>query len=235
MLLAHAPAGYLLTRFLSRTVFKNSINPERTERLYQIVIAAGLLGSILPDFDFIYHIFIDSDRTPHHMYITHTPVFWMILLSISIICGKLFKKPDFVIITVTGCAAAILHLVCDTLTGEIYWLYPLSNRGFNLFSVSDIHIWWVQNYISHWTFLVEIAICTIAMVVFLRIKETINDLLHVVKHSTRLRSILVRISVCITGVILVILVGSQRFDIDNRIVKKIVFLKQRVLIATTNL
>jgi inner membrane protein len=235
MLLAHAPAGYLLTRILSRTIFKNSINPERTERLYQRVIAIGLLGSILPDFDFIYHIFIDSDRTPHHMYITHMPVFWLILLSISIICGKLFKKPDVAVITVIGCAAAILHLVCDTITGEIYWLYPLSSRGFNLFSVSDVHVWWVQNYISHWTFLVEIAISTIAMVVFLRIKETINDLVHIVNHSAKLRSIIVRLTVCITGVMLVILIGSQRFDIDNRIFKKIIFLKQKILIATTKL
>jgi hypothetical protein len=139
------------------------------------------------------------------------------------------------VITVIGCAAAILHLVCDTITGEIYWLYPLSSRGFNLFSVSDVHVWWVQNYISHWTFLVEIAISTIAMVVFLRIKETINDLVHIVNHSAKLRSIIVRLTVCITGVMLVILIGSQRFDIDNRIFKKIIFLKQKILIATTKL
>jgi inner membrane protein len=229
MLLAHAPAGYLLTRFLTRTIFKNSIDPKRSDQFYQIIITAGVIGAILPDFDFIYNLFFDSNRTPHHHYITHLPIFWVTLMLLSTIVGMLLKIPKFTITAVTGGASALLHLACDTITGDIYWLYPLSDRGFNIFAVSDVHLWWVQNYLSHWTFLIEIGITFIAMVVFLRVKETVSDLMNLLRQSARLRAILVRFTVCITTVVLIILVGSIRFDIDRRIMKKMIAIKHRVL------
>lgn len=221
MLLAHAPAGYLLTRFLTRTVFKKSIDPERSNRFYQAVMFAGLIGAILPDVDFIYHLFFDPNKTPHHSYITHMPILWISLTVLSIVTGKLFKNSNFTIVSVTACLSALLHLVCDTITGVIYWLYPLNNKAFNVFSVSDIHIWWVQNYLSHWTFLIEIAIVFLAMVIFLRVKETAAYLMFLFRRSVRLRGILMRMTVCFTAIVIILLVGLVRFDIDKKILKKL--------------
>ena len=172
MLIAHAPAGYLLTRALARTVFKRVVDPVRSNHGYQAMMAAGILGGIFPDFDFIYHIFIDSDRTPHHSYLTHFPLFWIALLGIALLAGRAGRFRKWLPVTVTFCSSAILHLVFDTLTGVVYWLAPFSHTGLNIYDVSDIHVWWVENYLYHWTFLVEIGIVVAAGVIFLRIRET---------------------------------------------------------------
>lgn len=229
MLLAHVPAGYLLTRILSRTIFKESIDPKRSDRLYQIVMFAGLIGAILPDVDFIYHLFFDPNRTPHHSYITHMPILWISLTVLSIFIGKIFKIPNFTIVSVTACLSALLHLVCDTITGVIYWLYPLSSKDFNVFSVSDVHIWWVQNYLSHWTFLIEIAIVFFALVIFLRVRETAAYLMSIFRRSGRFRGIVMRLTVCFTAIVIIVLVGSLRFDIDNRILNKLSAVKIRII------
>ncbi len=229
MLIAHAPAGYLLTRVLARTFFKHVVDPVRSNRLYQAMIAAGMLGGIAPDFDFIYHIFIDSDRTPHHTYLTHWPIFWLALLGVALLSGRVERIRKWMPVAVVFCAAALLHLVCDTLTGVVYWLAPFSAAGFNVFKVADVHLWWVENYTSHWTFLIEIAIVMSAGVIFLRVKETTLYILHHFRSHEKLRQIAVRMVVCTVGLIIVVLVGSMKFNIDNKIIRKVKELKHRVV------
>lgn len=235
MLLAHAPAGYLLTRILTRTAFKDTVDPKRSDRLYQLVMAAGLIGSIIPDFDFIYKIFFDASHASHHSYITHIPFYWILLTVASIATGKIFKRKKAAVIAVTGCMAALLHLVCDTITAEIYWLYPFVDKGYNLFKVSDVHIWWVQNYLDHWTFLIEIAIIAVAGLFFLRIRESIEYFFFLLKHSVRFRAIVVRLTVFITAISLIYFVGTVRFNLHQRIMQKIVTLKYKVLTAASSL
>ncbi|HEX3020718.1 MAG TPA: metal-dependent hydrolase [Chitinispirillaceae bacterium] len=228
MLIAHAPAGYLLTRLLSRTLFKNKIIPKRSDRLYQQLMFAGIIGAILPDFDFFYHFFMDPNKISHHSYISHMPVFWFSLMCILILTGNILKNNKISTISVILCSSAMLHLVCDTITGKIYWLYPLSSRGFNLFAVSDIHIWWVHNYMYHWTFLIEIAIVACAMVIFLRVKETASDIIEIYKINRKFRAIMLRVGVCTIGLVVIVVVGSLRFNVDKKIYRKAIELKHRV-------
>jgi inner membrane protein len=228
MIIAHGPAGYLLTKFFAKTILRKSIPEGTSSRRYNTLILAGIIGGIMPDFDFAYHVFIDSDRTPHHAYITHMPVFWISLIILSVIAGRLFKKPYFSAISIAMYGAALLHLVCDTLTGEIYWLYPFSMHPFNVFSVHGTYIWWVHNYMYHWTFLIEIAIVTAAMVVFLRIPETIRYLFTIIQNDRKLQLMLVRLTVCMIGISMIILIGSIKFDFDNRVIQKVIKLKHYV-------
>ncbi len=229
MLLAHAPAGYLLGRILSRTVFKDRIPPERSDSFYRNLILAGMIGGILPDIDFIYHIFIDSDKTPHHSYITHMPVFWLALMSVFLFIYFFKKSSSKLPVLITLCSGALLHLVCDTITGIVFWFYPLSKKGYNLFDVSDTHIWWVHNYMYHWTFLIEIAIIVTAMAIFLRVRETAVYIAGLFRNDRKLRLIAMPIIVCLIGVFFIILVGSLRFNIDNKIFHKLLKLKHRVV------
>jgi hypothetical protein len=224
MIIAHGPAGYLLTKLFTSTLFHNSINPLHDSKRYNLLILAGIIGGIMPDFDFVYHIFIDSDRTPHHSYITHMPFFWICMMSLMVITGRLLKKPFFSAVSITMCSAALLHLILDTLTGEIYWLYPFSLHPFNVFAVHGTYIWWVHNYMYHWTFLIEVSTVTIAMVVFLRIPETIRHLLIIVQKDKILQAILVRSA----GITLILLIGSIKFDFDNRVLQKVIKLKHYV-------
>ncbi|MBN1578751.1 MAG: metal-dependent hydrolase [Chitinispirillaceae bacterium] len=229
MLIAHAPAGYLLTRLLSRTLFKDIVLPQRTNRFYQILMCAGILGGIFPDFDFIYHIFIDSDHTSHHSYLTHLPMFWLSVWLILFAIGRMRKDRRFVAVATTFCASVMLHLVFDTITGKIYWLYPFVRTGVNVFKVADVHIWWVHNYTHHWTFLIEIVIIAAAMIIFLRVKETIGVIAEPLRRNRKLRLVSLRLTVCALGVSVVMIVGSMRFSIDNRIVHKVKQLKQYIV------
>ncbi|NLD93855.1 MAG: hypothetical protein GX639_14455 [Fibrobacter sp.] len=228
MIIAHGPAGYLLTKIFTTTILRNSIGSITNSRRYNLLILAGIVGGIMPDFDFIYHIFIDSDRTPHHSYITHMPIFWICMMSLLGITGKMLKKPWFSTVTITMCSAALLHLICDTITGTIYWLYPFNMHPFNVFTVSGKYIWWVHNYIYHWTFLIEITIVTIAMAVFLQIPKTIRYLLTIIRRDKTLQKIFIRLGVCALGITLIILIGSIKFDFDNRVFQKIIKLKHYI-------
>ncbi|MBN2038011.1 MAG: metal-dependent hydrolase [Chitinispirillaceae bacterium] len=229
MLIAHAPAGYLLTRLLSRTLFKNSVLPQRQNRLYRHMIVAGVLGSIIPDFDFIYHIFIDSADTSHHSYLTHMPVFWLGIWIVLSGIGLIRKNRHLIMIATVFSINALAHLALDTITGEIHWFYPVSAIGINLFKVADVHIWWVHNFMYHWTFLIEILIVASAMIVFLRVRETVSDVVHLFLNHKKLRALALRLAVCSVGIAAIILIGSMKFSIDNRAAEKVMQLKQYIV------
>ncbi len=229
MLIAHAPAGYLLTRIITRLFLRDTVIPERSDPVYRKLMIGGIIGGILPDFDFIYHIFIDSDRTSHHGYWTHMPFFWLAVWLMCFAAGRLSKNGTFTAIISVTCLSALLHLVCDTLTGVIYWFYPFSDRGVNVFRVADMHVWWVRNYIHHWTFLVEIGITAAAMIVFLRIREVVTELTLLFRRNEKIRSLVLRLAICGAGIAVIVFVGSMRFDIDNRFVKKIRQLKHHIV------
>ena len=234
MLLAHAPAGYLLTRFLSRTVYKNKVVPERSNPLYRKMMIAGIIGGILPDFDFIYHIFVGSAQTSHHAYWTHMPFFWLIIMGILFLTGEILKKKRFQMVASVLCVSALVHLMLDTLTGVIYWFYPLSSKGLNIFTITDVHVWWVENFMYHWTFLIEITIVTAAGIIFLRVRETALYIAELFRRHEKLREATFRIGVCMFGLLVVTGVGSLRFNIDNRIVNKIILLKQHIVRTAFN-
>ena len=229
MLVAHAPAGYLLGRVLSRTLLRDTFQPEQKKRLHRYLMTAAVLGGIFPDFDFFYHIVIDSSQTPHHSYFTHMPVFWLATWFMLTGMGMILRNRAFIAVTTAFCLSALLHLALDTLTGVIYWFYPLSARGVNVFKVADVHRWWVENYTHHWTFIIEIIITTTAMAVFLRVRETFADIADLFRRHKNLRALSLRLAACALGIAVIALVGSLKFSIDNRAIAKAAKLKRAVV------
>jgi hypothetical protein len=134
----------------------------------------------------------------------------------------------FLAVTTVFCASAMLHLVFDTLTGKVYWFLPLSTAGVNVFKVADVHVWWVKNYLYHWTFLFEIVIAGAAMVIFLRVKETAALVADLFRRDAKLRHATLRVVVCLLGIGLIALAGAMRFSIDNKVFHKAINLKHRV-------
>lgn len=69
MITAHLPAGYVTGRcFASR-------GP---------VLAAALLGGILPDFDLIWFYWIEHRAFHHHAYWVHIPLFWTVVAALCL-------------------------------------------------------------------------------------------------------------------------------------------------------
>jgi inner membrane protein len=228
MLIAHAPAGYLLARLFSRTMSKEIEHSDGKDRWRHTFIAAGILGGIFPDLDLIYQFFFDPFVDSHHSYVTHLPVFWLAAWCVLFCIGTGLRNRSFIALSTIFCLSAGLHLALDTLTGVIYWFYPISGKGLNLFKVADVHVWWVHNYMYHWTFLFEIGIVTVAMTVFLRVKESARVIVHLFRRQEKLRSLAIRLGVCVLGIAVIAIVGSLKFTIDNKAVAKIIKMKHYV-------
>jgi inner membrane protein len=64
-----------------------------------------------------------------------------------------------------------LHMVLDTLVGSIMWLWPFSDKFFQLAVVPATHSNWVLSFIFHWSFAVELVIVVFAGFLFLKDKR----------------------------------------------------------------
>lgn len=151
MFIAHLPAGYLLLK---------ALRPKK-ERHF-LLWAVGLFFSIAPDLDLFWFYLVSDRRIPHHQYITHQPWLWAALFGAGLLLSLILRKPSWRIYLGVGFAAIMLHLVLDSIAGEIYWLAPFSYFHFNAVPVPARYDWWVWNFILHWTFSIEIAICLAA-------------------------------------------------------------------------
>ena len=67
-----------------------------------------------------------------------------------------------------GLVCLTLHMFLDSFAAEIYWLKPFSDMHLNVVEVPARYGWWVWNFVFHWTFAVELAICLVAAAVLVR-------------------------------------------------------------------
>lgn len=161
MLIAHAPAGYLLANALGPRL---GAGKSRVKSL----LWTGVFFSVAPDLDLLW-FYLVSDRTVHHhMYFPHWPLFWLVLAALSFLAARLLRKPGWVPYIVMGLSTALLHLALDTFNSAMYWLAPFSWQRTTFFEVPAVYGWWVWNFILNWTFLAEVAICLAALCVWRR-------------------------------------------------------------------
>lgn len=143
MLTAHLPSGYVLARALRANT--------------RVIMGAALLGAVAPDFDMLWFHFVDHKAFHHHHYWVHIPAFWagvsLVLLPLIAIFKRAALAPALVFL-----AAIFLHLILDSLVGEIAWLWPVSRELYALFEVPATRSHWVWSFIFHWSFGAELAI-----------------------------------------------------------------------------
>jgi hypothetical protein len=64
------------------------------------------------------------------------------------------------------CLGEVLHVILDSLVGDIWWLAPFVDRSYALFTVPAVRSPWWMNFLLHWSFAVELAICFWALLVY---------------------------------------------------------------------
>lgn len=153
MFIAHLPAGYILTHCIAR----------KNETIRSRALAVGLIFSVLPDLDLLYFYLVDGRRTPHHDYWTHLPIFWLGVAALTAAALILAGKRHFMFLVWVALANVMMHLLLDSIAADIRWLHPLSGTRFNLVEVPARFEPWYLNFILHWTFAAEIAICAAAL------------------------------------------------------------------------
>lgn len=156
MFIAHLPAGYLLSRCLQRSL--------KTSKY----LAVGLVASVLPDVDMLYFYLVDNRQTLHHEYWTHLPIFWLSVWIVLSIIAVLAKRREWLIVSTIFFANIFLHLILDTFVGGIAWLYPWSHESFELVTVPATHRFWVWSFVFHWSFVAELLLLTVAVLMMWR-------------------------------------------------------------------
>jgi hypothetical protein len=127
-----------------------------------------MLGSVIPDMDYLYQSLFDFRNYDHHYYLTHFPIFWGMLLVSSQIWlfsnNKSEKPVYFFIFSLNG----FLHMLLDTIEGRMYWLAPFSYQGF---SGSKPLLKYAGRFVDtypNWIYFIETLIFTCAIYLFLR-------------------------------------------------------------------
>ncbi|PTU31654.1 metal-dependent hydrolase [Stenotrophobium rhamnosiphilum] len=160
MFLAHLPAGYLC----SHAILASCKNPPRNLRPY---LALGMLGSIAPDLDFIWHAFLDPHPVFHHLYWTHYPFAWALPSSIALLVCLVLGQRNAALGVLLFAANGLLHLLLDTPWGSIAWAWPFDPTLMKWVSVPHNQRLWLLNFVFHWTALVELSIITAACALWL--------------------------------------------------------------------
>lgn len=157
MFIGHLPTGYIASS-LAHDHWPFFANVKR-----RYLLACGLVGSIFPDCDLLYFFLFDHRSQHHHHYWTHLPAFWLLSLFCVGCLLTLTKKTIALACVAIFGINVFLHLILDSIVGDIWWLYPWVNKPFAFFTVPAIyHPWWL-NFILHWSFLLEITLTTIAI------------------------------------------------------------------------
>lgn len=157
MLIAHLPATYLALRALGPL-------PRRA-------FLCGLAGGVAPDLDILWFVFVDHGQHHHHGYLTHRPALWALALVVLLVLSC--RWPGCRTVALLP-AAALLHLVLDSLCGRIAWGWPLSAHAAPLVVVPARHGHWVANFTLHWTFAIELTLTALATIIMIQ-KEKPGD------------------------------------------------------------
>ncbi|MDO4643474.1 MAG: metal-dependent hydrolase [Cardiobacteriaceae bacterium] len=149
MITAHAAAGYIVARWLYR------LKPPRVGA--RVWAWCGAVSGLLPDIDMLWFYVIDHKTVHHHRYLTHWPLLWLLCLLIAGVCWRR-RHSTWTAIALLFAINGMVHMVLDTIVGDIWWLMPSVNQPFSFFTVTPRYQPWWLNFILHWTFLLELAL-----------------------------------------------------------------------------
>ncbi|MHA6263136.1 metal-dependent hydrolase [Arenibacterium sp. CAU 1754] len=151
MFIGHLPGAYLALK-------------ASPTRIAPVLFGTALVGSVLPDVDLAAFYFWHDRAFHHHEYITHRPLIWVGLLALGLILSR--RMPGTVL---TGLGVGgVIHMLLDSITGQITWGWPVSDFAQPLVVVPATRSHWILSFLTHWTFLVEITVCSVAALVWWR-------------------------------------------------------------------
>ncbi|RLK08103.1 metal-dependent hydrolase [Ruegeria conchae] len=151
MFIGHLPGAYLVFRTAAPNLGK-------------LAFTAAMLGAVAPDIDMLWFYLVDDRGHHHHSYLTHRPVIWAGILLAGIMI-RIWASRTGTILTFFG-AGGLVHMLLDSITGEVAWFWPFSDATHPLVIVLATHLHWILSFLNHWTFKVEILITVIALIVF---------------------------------------------------------------------
>ena len=124
-------------------------------------MTVGLAASVVPDLDLLY--FYSVDRTDHHhAFLTHWPITWLVLAGIGLFIAAVRRSRAWAFGATFFGTGGLLHLVLDSIAGEVRWFAPASEWSLTLVAVPPRFESWVLSLVTHWTFCIEVALVILA-------------------------------------------------------------------------
>jgi hypothetical protein len=151
MIIGHLPAGYIVSKLLAARLAADGVKG-------RLFVGAGMAGAIAPDVDMLYFYLVDQRQHHHHTYFTHFPVVWMALVLLSLLWMGSSRRTLGPALAFTFSLNGFIHLLLDSIVGDIWWLAPVVDRPFALFMVPALYQPWWLNFVLHWSFAFEIAL-----------------------------------------------------------------------------
>jgi hypothetical protein len=109
-----------------------------------ILLVSGTLLGVAPDVDILFYFFDKKTLRPdklssHRTYITHAPLFWLILgmgifSATSLLGGGAFWKIASLLVWLCPWS----HLVCDSIDCGVMWLWPFSKKQYALYNAQAV-------------------------------------------------------------------------------------------------
>jgi membrane-bound metal-dependent hydrolase YbcI (DUF457 family) len=161
MFIAHVPSGYILSVALLKRIRRAPVSALS-------FALAGMLGALAPDLDLAYFYLIDHRQTHHHKYVSHWPILWLSLMLANALWFRFAKKSAPAALALLFSAGGVLHVILDSVVGDIWWFAPFIDKPYVLFTVAASFTPWWLNFILHWSFALELAICVWALVLYRR-------------------------------------------------------------------
>jgi hypothetical protein len=161
MFIGHLPAGYLIASSLGAR-YRSCI-----ERWW-LYLGAGALGAIAPDIDMFYFWFVDHRHHHHHTYFTHFPIFWLALLLAAAIWLHASRGMFLLAVAVVFALNGFVHMLLDSIVGDIAWFAPWDMQFFSLFGVPAVYKPWWLNFVLNWSFALEIVLVALAVTLWSR-------------------------------------------------------------------
>jgi inner membrane protein len=155
MIIGHAPAGYIISRLLL-PCFKVKRLSAKT------FLWVGVIGALAPDIDMLYFHLIDQRQHHHHTYVTHFPILWLTLLICSVIWFSIAKNKGNAALATLFSINGLIHMVFDTIVGDIWWFAPFIDKPFVFFTVPALYTPWWLNFLLHGSFGIEVTITIFA-------------------------------------------------------------------------
>lgn len=156
---AHLPAGYIVGTLLSDRF-------EKRIRSYWLYWFWGLLGSVVPDLDYVYLYLFDNLTYDHHYYPTHLPLSWAILLAGSAVWLAASKKSQNPVLAFMFFLNVFIHMLLDSVPHKMFWLAPFSYRGYSMESLLIKVAPAMVDEQPYWSYSIEAIIFIIAIHLF---------------------------------------------------------------------
>jgi hypothetical protein len=157
--IAHLPAGYISSKLLFSRFKAHGVT-------LKSFLFAGVLGAVAPDLDMLYFYFFDHRQYHHHTYVTHFPIVWVSCLLAATTWLYLSKSKTMATLAVIFSLNGLIHMVLDTVVGDIWWLAPMVDKPLAFFTVHPIYKPWWLNFILHWSFALEVGILLWALYIW---------------------------------------------------------------------